>query len=341
MPAMRALVAGATGLVGRRIAAHLAARGDCEVVGLSRRGSDVALDLLDRDAVRALADKLAGTTHLFFATRAPRPDNDDERATNLAMLANLVEALEPVSPALAHVGLVHGTKWYGSHLGPYPTPARETDPRGPRMFYHDQLDWLAARQAGKAWSWSTLRPHIVCAAEPGPFSLVSTLAAYATLCRETGRPLTFPGTQACFRSVSQATDADLLARAAIWSATAPAGRNQSFNVVNADYFRWCNLWPAVAELFGLEPGGVETRSLVPEFEAGEALWQRLVRREGLRPSRLRDVASAAFADFLFRADWDDMSSTAALRRCGFGEVVETEPMLLAQLAELRRRKLVP
>jgi hypothetical protein len=40
-------------------------------------------------------------------------------APNLAMLSNLVEAVEPRSPALRRVVLLQGSKWYGSHLGPY------------------------------------------------------------------------------------------------------------------------------------------------------------------------------------------------------------------------------
>ena len=41
--------------------------------------------------------------------------------------------------------LVTGTNYYGSHLGPFKTPAREDDTRhdGPD-FYFDQVDWLTA-----------------------------------------------------------------------------------------------------------------------------------------------------------------------------------------------------
>ena len=38
---------------------------------------------------------------------------------------------------------MQGSKWYGNHLGPYLTPARETDPRHmPPNFYYDQQDFL-------------------------------------------------------------------------------------------------------------------------------------------------------------------------------------------------------
>ena len=45
--------------------------------------------------------------------------------------------------SLRRVVLVTGTKYYGSHLGPFKTPARESDPRHmPPNYYFDQIDWL-------------------------------------------------------------------------------------------------------------------------------------------------------------------------------------------------------
>ncbi len=45
------------------------------------------------------------------------------------MLVNSVSAIERTAPGLERVVLVTGTKYYGSHLGPFKTPAREDDPR--------------------------------------------------------------------------------------------------------------------------------------------------------------------------------------------------------------------
>jgi hypothetical protein len=47
-------------------------------------------------------------------------------APNRTMLVNLLDAIEPASPDLAHVNLMHGTKWYGNHLGPFKTLAVTT-----------------------------------------------------------------------------------------------------------------------------------------------------------------------------------------------------------------------
>ena len=162
-----ALVPGALGITGRAIVEHLENDPEWDVIGLSRRPPNYAsdakflsLDLLDPADCAAKAGDLAGATHVFFCAYAPKPSVAAEIAPNVSILANLMNALEPVATGLEHVQLMHGAKWYGSYLGPYKTPAKEDDPRPlVQNFYHAQQDWIVARQAGKKWTWSALRPH--------------------------------------------------------------------------------------------------------------------------------------------------------------------------------------
>jgi nucleoside-diphosphate-sugar epimerase len=88
-----------------------------------------------------------------------------------------------------------------------------------------------------------------------------TLAAYATICRETGRPFLFPGSAAQWNGLTDMTDARLLARQLEWASTTPAARNQAFNVVNGDVFRWNWMWARIAEWFGLQPHPLPARAL--------------------------------------------------------------------------------
>ena len=80
------------------------------------------------------------------------------------MLVNAVTAIDRASSALRRVVLVTGTKYYGSHLGPYKTPARESDLRhAGANYYFDQIDWLSAFQRNKSGTgWSCGRR--LCAA---------------------------------------------------------------------------------------------------------------------------------------------------------------------------------
>lgn len=345
-----AVVAGVSGIVGRAVAGRLLADG-WRVIGVSRHApapaipglEHLALDLGDRDASRAaLAAAASGASHAVHAGRAPDPVPAVETARNAAMLANLVEGLEAARAPLAHLLLVHGSKWYGSHLGPYPTPAAEDAPRAAvPNFYHAQQDWAEARARTAGWRWTALRPHILAGFSLGyPHNAVGVLAAYAALARERGRILTFPGTTAGFGSLTQLTDLGLLVDAMAWAMTAPAAAGQAFNVVNADCFRWRDLWPRVAEWFGLEPGGVATETLAETHRDAGAAWRAMAAARGLAEPDVARVATWSYGDFLFRIGWDDLTSTVKIRQAGFGRAVGSWESIRGALEEYRDRGVI-
>jgi nucleoside-diphosphate-sugar epimerase len=345
-----ALVVGARGLVGGHLVERLLERG-WDVVGIARkplshdvsRYRHLSIDVSDAGRCAEQASALAGVTHLFYAARAGHREPAVETALNVAMLRNTIETLLARASRLEHVCLVHGTKWYGSHLGPFRTPAVEDQPRhAGQNWYFGQHDWVAAHKRGRAWRWSTVRPHIVVGVSVGyPYNCLTTLAVYAALCREHRRPFTFPGPEAAFDAITQATDATLLADAQIWTAEEPRCAGEDFNIVNADYFRWRHLWPAIAAFFDVEPAGAGGPTLSVSMQDAESEWDRLVRRHGLRPVPLAALASRSFGDFLFRTDWDVMSSTVKARRFGFEPVVATEASFLSHLARMREARLIP
>lgn len=345
-----ALVAGARGIVGGNLVSKLLQNG-WSVIGVARSAGETAapgyrhlsVDLSDARACRDAANECATTTHMFYAARASDADATREADINAAMLRNVMEGLLAKASGLQHVTLVHGTKWYGSHLGAFRTPAREDDPRhAGRNFYYDQQDYVASLQQGKDWCWSTVRPHIVCGLSLFyPFNCVSTLAAYGSLCRDLGRPFGFPGTQGAFDAISQATDADLLADAMLWTADQPRCANQAYNIINGDYFRWRNLWPALADFFGIEAGPVNSAPLATAMQGSEKLWPDLVRKHGLRDLPLSALANWQFGDFLFKAEWDVLSSIVKCRQHGFQRALDTEGSFLANLSRMRELRLIP
>jgi len=345
-----AIVAGAFGAVGHSLVAHLQSLGDWQVIGLGRRRAPqgprsrfIAVDLTDEAASRpALAD-LPPADAVFFAAYAPRPTTADEIGPNLAMLKNVVEAVEPRSPALGRVVLLQGSKWYGNHLGPYKTPANEDDPRllAPH-FYYAQQDWLAERQEGKSWTWSALRPHAVIGfTEGSAMTLLNVLALHAAISKELGQPLRFPGKPGAYTAAYQMTDAGLLARAMVWAATEPACANRPFNVTNGDLVRWCHLWPKIAAAFDMEVGPPQPLNLEAAMADKEPLWERMVARHGLRPSTLAQLASWRFGDFVFASDYDHISNLTRARQAGWCESLDTETALVGQLQTLREQRVVP
>ena len=345
-----ALIAGATGAVAKRLVEHLGASG-WDVVGLCRNVPAkatgvryIGVDLLDGDAVRRALTKERSITHAFYTSRAVHGEGGVESVEeNVAMLRHLIDATEASCPNLAHVHLVEGAKWYGVHLGPFATPALEDDPRHmPPNFYYDQQDLLQARQQGRPWTWSVSRPNVVCDFAPErPRNMVSIIGAYASICRELGMPLDFPGQAAHYRALTELTDASLLARAMAFMVTTPACRNQAFNVTNGDVFRWERMWPLVAEYFGIKMGTIRPLVLAEWMKDKAPVWDRIVERHSLAPSRLQDLAVWGFADFVFRQGYDVISSTTKLRLAGFHEMRDTREMLFSQLAQYRDARIIP
>ena len=345
----KAVVAGVLGVVGRHIASHLSGLENWDVVGLSRRKPDtgeaahVSVDLTDRADCAAKLAALEDATHIFYAARAPLPDFGEEADLNRDMLANLVESIEPVAPELEHIHVVHGTKWYGCQMGPFKTPSLEDDPRQLQpIFYYTQQDYLTDREPGRQWTWSSVRPPLVCGFSEGyPHNLLTTIAVYASVSKALGLPLRFPGNQGCYDSMYQAVDAGLLARASHWAATEPSCANQAFNITNGDGYRWCHLWPRIAEFFDMEAGGVQEIELARRMPRYAPVWDRLVAEHGLVGNPMEALAGWPFADLMFSLWWDDLSSTIKSRRHGFHEAMDTGTMFIDQLATLRAARIIP
>ena len=273
-----------------------------------------------------------------------------ERATpseksedNVAILKNLLDIVEETSPNLRHVTFYQGGKAYGADLGPFKTPAREDDPRlMPPNFYYDQEDFLRNRQRGKRWHWTALRPEAVCGFAVGnPMNLAMVIAVYATLSKELGLPLRFPGTEKAYRALYQLTSANILAEASIWAARSDAARNEVFNITNGDYFRWQHMWPRIATMFGMETADPVPMPLTQYMADKGSLWNSIVARYQLQPIPYEQVASWAFGDFIFNSGFDNLTSTIKARRAGFQDCIDTEEMFDAFFGELRSRRVIP
>jgi len=278
-----AVVVGATGIIGRAIAAKLAGQGGWRVIGVMRSGATVpgvneaiAVDLSDPEEARRRLVPAAGATHLFFAAYLPQGSWAAEVGPNRALLVNAVEGLEAVGAPLRHITLITGAKYYGVHLGPSAAPAAETEPRhlGPN-FYYDQEDYLRSR-TDAAWHWNNLVPtHLTGFATGNPMNLALSVAVYASLVRAAGLRLDFPGTAAAFGALTQVVDAEQLAEAAAWSAVAPQAAGEVFNVANGDPTRWSHLWPAFADYFGVPAGGPRPIPLSSFIPALAPLWKQM------------------------------------------------------------------
>ncbi|MGZ8287361.1 MAG: SDR family oxidoreductase [Allosphingosinicella sp.] len=349
-----ALVVGASGIVGSATADILLGEG-WTVHGLSRRPSTrvgirpIAADLQDKAATAAaLADLRPDAV---FISIWLRQDSEAENIrVNAAMVRNLLDGLR-AGGSTRHVALVTGLKHY---LGPFEaygkgalpqTPFREEQGRlDVENFYYAQEDEVFAAAERDGFSWSVHRPHTVIGMAVGnAMNMGTTLAVYATLCRETGRLFRFPGSAAQWNGLTDMTDARLLARHLLWAATTPEARNEAFNVVNGDVFRWSWMWGRLASWFGVEAAGFDgsVRPLEVQMADDAPSWRSIAEREGLLEPDLKRLSSPWHTDADLGRPIEVVTDMSKSRKLGFTSYQSTDDAFFDLFERLRAERLIP
>lgn len=352
------LIAGGSGLVGSKAALHFGAQDGCDVLVASRRPPPVAgvrhlrLDLTDRVACAKALTGHGDITHIVYAAVYEQAglvagwSDAKQIDVNDAMFRNLLDPLAG-SVALRHVTLFQGTKAYGVHIRPFANPAREgrSEYREQPNFYWRQEDHLRETQVGKPWSWTILRPvHVFGDTIGVSLNAILGVGLYAAIMKHRGEPLHYPGGPP---RLSEAVDADLLARCVAWAGEAETARNQVFNVANGDVFTWENVWPSLARVFGMELGEHRPLSLGQEMSRESAAWDEVRARHDLLSPSLEAFAgkSLQFADYTLRYGMGpqppQLVSTVKLRQAGFHEVMDTEAMFAKWFGRLQADRLLP
>ena len=351
-----ALIVGASGIIGSNLARELLAT-SWTTYGLSRNPKNdvpglrpVAADLLDPASLAtALAE--VSPTHVFITTWMRQDTEAENTRVNSALVRNILAALLP-KHSVQHVALVTGLKHY---LGPFdsyaragslpPTPLREEQPRLPiENFYYAQEDEVYAAAARDGFTWSIHRPHTIIGQAVGNLmNMGTTLAVYASICKETGRPFQWPGSQAQWNGLSDVTDARIIAKQLVWAATTEAARNEAFNITNGDYFRWSWLWPRLAAWFGVEAAGFDgTVHPLEEALAGDApLWREIAARYQLAEADLSRLVSAWHTDLDLGRPIEVMTDMSKSRKLGFTAYQSTEDSFFDLFTQLRTERLIP
>ena len=350
-----ALVVGASGIVGSNLARHLRKRG-WQVHGLARRPPTeiegmlpIAADLLDSAALR-LALQGVGPADVFITTWLRQKTEAENIRINRAMVRNVLDALSP-SGSVKHVALVTGLKHY---LGPFETygkgtlpatPFREEQPRlDLENFYYAQEDEVFAAAERDGFGWSVHRPHTIIGYAVGnAMNMGVTLASYATICRETGRPFLFPGSVVQWNGLTDMTDARLLARHMEWAATTEDARNQAFNVVNGDVFRWSWMWARLADWFGLQPAPYPGEGIALERQLADAgpIWAEIARKHRLVETDLSVVTSAWHTDADLGRPIEVVTDMSKSRKLGFLDYQATDDSFFDLFARLREARIIP
>ncbi len=366
--AKKVVIAGASGLVGHAAARHFASLPGWDVIGLSRRTPppiagvrSLPVDLADPRTIANVTPELAGASHLVFAALSEAPGlvpgwfDQAQIDHNGALLRNLFEPLERVSPLLEHVSLLHGTKAYGLHHPllrdqPPHNPLLEREPRRDHPnFYWVQEDYLHEKQADNSWGLTVFRPTTIYGDAAGNnMNPIPVIGAYAALLRAEGSPLHYPG-RTLGPAIHEAVDADLVARALGWAATSSQAHNATYNLTNGDVFVWENVWGVIAETLGMAVGDHRPMSLAGELPNRAGQWATIVDAHDLNsPRNLLDFVgynSLVYTDLLLSNDpqpnGPTLNSTIAVREAGFHDCMDTEDMFRKWFRRLQAEGSLP
>ena len=350
-----ALIVGVSGIVGGALAQHLAGRG-WTVLGLARRPVGnvpglkyISADLRDPGGLRhALAD--VRPSHVFITTWMRQKTEAENILVNSALVRNLLDVTSAFS-SVRHAALVTGLKHY---LGPFELYGKGTLPATPfreeqgrlevENFYYAQEDELFAAARRDGFTWSVHRPHTIIGLAPGnAMSMGSTLAVYATICRELGRPFVFPGSAVQWNGLTDMTDARLLARHLEWASTEERARNQDFNVVNGDIFRWSWMWGRIADWFGLRLEPFTGTGLPLEEQLADAapLWAEISSRYRLLESDVTRLVSPWHTDADLGRPIEVVTDMGKSRKLGFLDYQATDESFFDLFARMRSGRLIP
>jgi len=351
----KALIVGASGVVGRALAERLLSTG-WTVYGLSRGRSagvpgclPVVADLTAADSVAAATAGL-DVSHVFFTAWSRQATEKENIRVNGAMVRNVLGSLAQTAK-LEHAALVTGLKHY---LGPFEayasgavpdTPFREVQGRQPaENFYYEQEDRLFEAAARDGFTWSVHRPHTIIGFAPGnAMNMGQTLAVYATLCRYSGQPFVFPGSAVQWNGLTDMTDARLLARHLEWASTSTAAHNEDFNVVNGDVFRWKTMWGQLADYFGIEaaPFDGTVRPFEGRMQDAARQWRDIATWHELKEQDVNRLASWWHTDADLGRPMEVVTDMTKSRKAGFLDYQGTPDAFFDLFERLKAERLIP
>lgn len=302
----------------------------------------ITADLHNPQSLREHYPQLQCVSHIFYAALNPQGNPQREAEINGEMFRNIVEAVMDSGADLKRVIFLQGGKVYGAHLGIYKTPAREDDSRHfPPNLYFEHEDF-AKTLPNRGIGWTALRPDIVIGHSLGStMNLGNLIGIYGTLCKHLGVAMQFPGSERAYKALVNVTATEVLGKAVLWAAY--NDKDGAFNITNGDQFRWQQLWPTIAQWFGISEGmpqPINLQQRLNEFSA--EYWRVLAKEHCLAEPDINQLAQGAFGDFIFNVEHDAIFDVTKARQHGFQEMkLNSDSRIIEHLNEMVRRKLIP
>jgi nucleoside-diphosphate-sugar epimerase len=153
----------------------------------------------------------------------------------------------------------------------------------------------------------------------------------------------FPGSAAQWSGLTDITDARILAKQMLWAAGSPSARNEAFNIVNGDTFRWNWMWPRIARYFAVEAAPHDGGGLPMEKQLIDAapVWKSIAERYGLAELDINVLASDWHTDADLGRPIEVITDMSKSRKAGFKEFQSSEDSFFDLFSTLRKVRLIP
>nr|A0A1C9CX56.1 RecName: Full=(S)-8-oxocitronellyl enol synthase CYC1; AltName: Full=Cyclase 1; AltName: Full=Iridoid synthase; Short=ISY [Camptotheca acuminata]AON76722.1 iridoid synthase [Camptotheca acuminata] len=361
------LIIGVTGIVGNSLAEILplpdTPGGPWKVYGVARRprpawNTDhpieyIQCDVASTEDTLAKLSPLTNITHIFYVAWTGSEDCE----VNETMFHNVLKAVIPNAPNLRHICIQTGIKHYTGPLDPdggiqpHDSPFTEDLPRlNAPNFYHNLEDILIEEAAKKkGLTWSVHRPALVFGFSPySMMNIIGALSVYAVICKHENKPLIYHGapdnSRDSWNVYADAADADLIAEHQIWAAVDSNAKNEVFNCSNGDVFKWKQMWKILAEQFEVELVGYEDgqkrMSLQERMKGKGPVWDEIVRKHKLLPTKLEDVAQWWFADIVSQSQ-NLVNGVNKSKENGFLGFRDSKKSFVYWIKKMRAAKIIP
>ncbi|GAB4838335.1 NineTeen Complex (NTC) component [Ancistrocladus abbreviatus] len=360
------LIVGVTGMTGSSLAGILplpdTPGGPWKVYGIARgprplwmadfQVEYIQCNVADPEDASAKLSKLDDVTHIFYVASIYRSSEAENSRLNGNMLRNVLNAVIPNAPDLQHICLQTGRRYYtrtflpsGESL-PYDSPFTEDLPRldCPNYFYTMEDILFEEMKKKDNLTWSIHRPTVIFGYSlNSTMNIISSLCAYAAICKHEGKPLKFPGSRAVWEGYSDASDADLVAEQLMWAAVERYAKNEAFNCSNGDVFKWKQFWKVLAKQFGVDCVEFEEGpklSLEEMMKSKGQVWEEIVEENGLVLTELEEVGKWAFTDMVLNAE-PALDSMNKSKEHGFLGFRNSKLCFIHWIERMKDRKIVP
>ncbi|MFR1815809.1 hypothetical protein [Dysgonomonas capnocytophagoides] len=342
-----ALIAEGNSTIGYNIATCLESTGNWNVIIISSQKLSYAgtfefiwLDCLNTDAIDLHQEKLQEITHIFFSTSSNRFQENIERL-------NLVTEIEKIAPWLEHIIFIQETIRHDRKMSVLkPAIVKRYVPFTPCLFFHlysPEEEFLRQESINKKWGWTSLRSNTIIDISIDNSSNIATqIALYATLCKEEGSPMLFPGSEEKYNSQVDITTLNILTESMQYILSQNSCKGEIFNITSGNGILWKDLWVQISKYFGILSGRPNVFPLALYMQSRDDLWKGICEKYKLKNKSLLRSLNWYSSDLIFNDSYNILSDPQKIHRFGFiDNQTDIFPAFRKMFDQLKTEHIIP